>query len=199
MSPPQIGIQYDRIAAWWNERHLESQYGVAQFERALAFRPGGGRALDVGCGSGGRFVRRLLAREYDVTGIDASSEMIALAKANHPDCRFHQTDIVSWNTDQRFDFILAWDCLFHLALGDQAGVLSKLCGMLEEGGVILHSFGDGIGEHCDEWHGQSFRYSSIGINANLKILIEAGLTVRHMELDQFPQPHVLAIAQKDNR
>jgi ubiquinone/menaquinone biosynthesis C-methylase UbiE len=71
-----IGQQYDQIASWWNDRHITSKYGVAQVEKALAFAQPSGKALDVGCGSGGRFIRLLEARDFDITGVDASSEMI---------------------------------------------------------------------------------------------------------------------------
>jgi len=61
--PPDIGQQYDAIAEWWH-----SDYGVAALERVLGFAAKGGRALDVGCGAGGRLIRRLEARGFDVTG-----------------------------------------------------------------------------------------------------------------------------------
>lgn len=44
----------------------------------------GGRVLDVGCGTG-RAVPPLLARDWDVTGIDASPEMLAQATAKYGD------------------------------------------------------------------------------------------------------------------
>jgi 2-polyprenyl-3-methyl-5-hydroxy-6-metoxy-1,4-benzoquinol methylase len=191
-----IGQQYDQIASWWNDRHITSKYGVAQVEKALAFAQPSGKALDVGCGSGGRFIRLLEARDFDITGLDASSEMIRLAQTNHPSSTFVQADIRNWETDTQFDFILAWDCLFHLPLNDQKSVLSKLCGILSVDGVMIHTFGDGVGEHTDTWHGQEFGYSSIGIAQNIDLLHENGLSILHLELDQFPETHVFAISKK---
>lgn len=192
-----IGEKYDAIASWWNAYHLDSDYGVAQVERALGFAKHARTALDVGCGSGGRFIRRLEARGFDVTGVDASAEMIRLAKGNHPKCDFVQCDIQHWETDKTFDFILAWDCLFHLPLAAQKPVLSKLCRLLKKDGVLIHSFGDAIGdEHVDQWRGQEFRYSSIGISQNIEVMRENGLSLLHLELDQFPESHVYSIATK---
>lgn len=116
MEQASIGHQYDQIAAWWNVRHFASNYGVEQVKRALEFAPDGGKALDVGCGSGGRLIRLLEKADYEVHGIDASVEMVGLAKANHPNASFVHGDIREWDTDARFDFILAWDYLFHLPL-----------------------------------------------------------------------------------
>jgi len=196
MKTSNIGQQYDKIATWWNDYHTDSSYGVSQVKRALTFAPTQGKALDVGCGPGGRFIRLLNARGFEVTGIDASAEMINLAQANQPDSLFVQEDIRHWDTEDRFDFILAWDCLFHLPLNMQKPVLSKLCRMLSEGGVMIHTFGDGVGEHTDNWHGQEFRYGSIGITKNIELLHENGLSILHLELDQFPEKHVYAISRK---
>lgn len=78
-----IGQQYDAIADWWDEYHQDSNYGVDALERALAFTDSGGHALDVGCGAGGRLIRRLEARAFKITGIDASANMIDLAWQNN--------------------------------------------------------------------------------------------------------------------
>jgi ubiquinone/menaquinone biosynthesis C-methylase UbiE len=191
-----IGQQYDEIAAWWNDRHMASKYGMQQVERALAFAAPRGKALDVGCGAGGRFVRLLEERGFEITGVDASSKMISLAQLNHPQSFFVKGDITSWDTEAQFDFILAWDCLFHLPLNMQKPVLAKLCRMLTEQGVMIHTFGDDVGEHTDTWRGQEFRYSSIGISQNIELLHENGLSVLHLELDQFPEKHVYAISRR---
>ncbi|PHR61964.1 MAG: SAM-dependent methyltransferase [Robiginitomaculum sp.] len=196
MSPYKIGTQYDLIATWWNERHSDSDYGVPQVEKALAFTKQGGKALDIGCGAGGRFIRKCEEHGLEVLGIDASAKMINLAKQNHPHLRFIHDDIRDWESEERFDFILAWDCLFHLPLKAQKPVLSKLCQMLTENGVLIHTFGDADGEHTDHWHNQKFTYSSIGISKNNQLLHENGLTPLHLELDQFPENHVFAISKK---
>lgn len=196
METANIGQQYDRIAAWWNDRHIASDYGIAQVKRALAFAAEGRRALDVGCGSGGRFIRLLEEADYDILGIDASAEMVELAKANHQDVSFVRDDIMHWDSDTQFDFILAWDCLFHLPLNMQKPVLEKLCKLLSEDGVLIHTFGDGIGAHTDSWHEQTFAYSSIGISQNIEVLHRNGLSMLHLELDQFPEKHVYAISRK---
>lgn len=196
MKASKIGQQYDKIAIWWNDRQIDSSYGVLQVKRALAFAPAQGIALDVGCGSGGRFVRLLNERGFTVMGIDASMEMVKLAQTNHPDSLFVNGDITHWDTEEKFDFILAWDCLFHLPLDMQKPVLSKLCHMLSEGGVMVHTFGDALGAHTDNWHGQEFHYSSIGVTKNIELLHEHGLSVVHLELDQFPEKHVYTISKK---
>jgi len=196
MEPSVLGRKYDKIAKWWHDRHVNSEYGVKQFERALNFCSNAGTALDVGCGAGGRFIRILHDRGFDVVGIDVSEEMIRLAKQNHPDEEFHVQDICAWETDLRFEFIVAWDSVFHLPLSMQKPVMTKLCNLLSTGGVLVYTFGDTYGEHNDRWHEDSFYYSSIGINGNLGILENNGVICKHLELDQWPENHVYIIGVK---
>ena len=196
MEPRETGRKYNKIAQWWNDRHFDSNYGVAQIEKALNFIEGPGTALDVGCGAGGRYVRILLERGFSVVGLDASAEMIKIAQENHPDQTFFHQDISTWQSDEKFDFIVAWDSLFHLPYDLQEPTLIKLCDFLEKGGILIYSFGDADGQHTDTWHDETFGYSSIGINNNLQILIEQGLSILHLELDQYPEKHVIVIAQR---
>tara|TARA_R110000787_G_scaffold98369_6_gene202359 strand:- start:964 stop:1557 length:594 start_codon:yes stop_codon:yes gene_type:complete len=196
MQPEKLAEKYDKIALWWHERHFASDYGVEQFEKALSFCATNLNALDVGCGAGGRFIRALRERESHVTGVDVSKEMINIARINHPDVKFYLQDICAWQTHQKFDFIYAWDSIFHLPLAMHKPVINKLCSLLNEGGVLFYTFGNAIGEDTSEWLNDIFYYSSIGINDNLQLLIENGLTVLHMELDQYPEKHVCVIAKK---
>lgn len=196
MKPTDLGKKYDKIAHWWHEKHRDSQYGMEQLERALNFTPIGKSALDVGCGAGGRIIHKLQDRGFSVTGVDVSEEMINLATLNHPNASFHVQDICTWETDNRFDFIVAWDSIFHLPLKMHSFVIDKLCNLLTANGTIIYTFGNAIGEHTATWHEDEFYYSSIGINDNLTALIGNGITIMHLELDQYPEKHVYVIAKK---
>lgn len=196
MKPTDLGKKYDKIAHWWHEKHQASQYGVEQLERALTFAPIGKSALDVGCGSGGRIIDKLQECGFSVTGVDVSDVMINLATKNHPNASFHVQDICTWETDKKFDFIVAWDSIFHLPLQMHNLVIDKLCNLLTTKGTIIYSFGNATGEHTDTWHEDEFYYSSIGINDNLAALINNGMTIMHLELDQYPEKHVYVIAKK---
>lgn len=191
-----IGEKYDKIAQWWHNYHNESDYGLSQIERAISYCKVHGAALDVGCGSGGRIVRKLEKSGFSVTGIDASPKMIEIAKANHALPEFFVADICDWDTSQKYDLIIAWDSIFHLPISMHSHVVSKLCRMLQKRGVLIYTFGDDYGEHESDWHNDKFYYSTIGINENLKIIMENNCECRHLELDQYPQKHVFIIVQK---
>ncbi|KEO75679.1 class I SAM-dependent methyltransferase [Anditalea andensis] len=192
-----IGDKYDKIAQWWHDYHRESTYGLSQIEKAMAYCGSGGSALDVGCGSGGRIINSIEHNGFRVTGIDPSAKMIALAKANHPSAQFHVADICKWDTDKKYNLIIAWDSIFHLPLSMHYPVLTKLCGMLQKNGVLAYTFGDGYGAHESDWQNDKFPYSTIGINGNLSIIMDCNCECRHLELDQYPEKHVFMIVRKN--
>ncbi len=191
-----IGKKYDKIAKWWHENHVNSSYGLEQIERAVRYCNQKGSALDVGCGSGGRIIRKLIQENFTVYGIDASAEMIAIAQSEHKDINFINCNIIDWESDQKFDLIIAWDSIFHLPMAQQNPVIAQLCRMLKDSGILIYTFGDAVDEHESEWHGDHFPYSSIGISGNLNTIMEGGCECLHLELDQYPENHVYIIAQK---
>ena len=196
MKPQITGIKYNKIAEWWQQRHYDSTYGVKQVEQALQFCLSWEYALDVGCGAGGRFIGILQEKGFKIIGLDVSPKMIELAEKNHPGEIFNVADICTWETERKFDFILAWDSIFHLPLSMQEPVVTKLCKMLVKNGVLTYTFGDGYGEHTDLWHGEEFYYSTLGIRGNLAVLLKSQMICKHLEFDQFPQNHVHLVAQK---
>ncbi|MBT1702489.1 class I SAM-dependent methyltransferase [Chryseosolibacter indicus] len=196
MEPLLTGKKYDKIAHWWSSTHIHSEYGLAQVKRAIRYCKNHGTALDVGCGSGGRITTELLKEGFKITGIDVSESMISIAKANHPDVDFVVGDICTWQSEKKYDLIVAWDSLFHLPFKMHVPVLTKLCNMLERGGILIHTFGDDYGEHESDWHNDKFYYSTIGIEGNQKVIIDNDCLCRHLELDQYPLSHVYMIAQR---
>ena len=87
MHPEDTATRYNRIARWWQTQHQDSLYGVAQLEQAIKFTPEKQLAIDIGCGSSGRFVKVLSEHGFQVEGLDISEEMINLAKQLHPDIK----------------------------------------------------------------------------------------------------------------
>ncbi len=47
MQPNDTAARYDQIAQWWQINHQDSQYAIAQLERAIKFTSHRGTALDV--------------------------------------------------------------------------------------------------------------------------------------------------------
>lgn len=196
MDPSELGKKYDKIAQWWRDQHINSNYGVAQLERAVGFAVDGGKALDVGCGAGGRLIQLLENNGFCVTGLDVSKEMVRLAGENHPTNTFFHQDICTWESSDRFNLIVAWDSIFHLPYDQHRPVLEKLCGLLASDGVLIYTLGNAEGEHTDQWRDDTFYYSFVGINSSLELLINNHMSVVHLELDQYPEKHAYVIAKR---
>ena len=198
MKPEETGSHYDRIALWWQEQHLDSTYGIGALERAIRFTENRSTALDVGCGSSGRFINVLIKHGFTPSGVDVSAEMISLARQWHPNVAFYTADICTWQLPQNYDLISAWDSTFHLPLSEQKPVLKKMCDGLNPNGVLLFTCGGTTGpeEISGGFQGETFDYSTLGVDEFLRLIREFGCTCRHVEYDQFPENHVTIIAQK---
>jgi SAM-dependent methyltransferase len=200
MQPHQIAQSYDKLATLWNDESFPRESGIAQHERALAFLKGNGHghALDIGCGSSGRFIELLSGNGFVVDGVDISGEMLRLARLRHPNVQFYHADICSWELPRQYDFITAWDSIWHVPLDVHPAVLRKiLCG-LTPGGFCIFSAGglDVPMEKTDSAMGQPMYYSVLGIQETLRLIEQCGCVCRHLEYDQFPEQHVYFVAQR---
>ena len=197
MQPNEIGRSYDTIAHVWQEPNIQSN-GIPQFERAIKFTKARNHALDIGCGSSGRFFDLLLKHGFQVEGIDVSEKMIALARQRHPNVPLHHADIVTWSLPRRYDFISAWDSIWHLPLEMHELVLHKICDGLTRDGVLIFTTGgvDKPEEKSDSCMGPPMYYSVLGIPKTLELLTRFNCICRHLEYDQYPEQHLYIIAQK---
>ena len=114
MDPRQTAANYDLLASHWAREGFIRENGLAQHERAIRLLGKIGRAIDVGCGSSGRIIGLLLGHGFAVEGLDFSKEMLAHAKKKHPGVVFHHADICIWEPTASYDFISAWDSIWHV-------------------------------------------------------------------------------------
>lgn len=198
MKPEDIGKAYNQITHLWQRKDFNHDNGIAQHQRAIAFVRNKGAALDVGCGCTGRFIELLFEKGFDVEGLDISSEMLQLVKEKHPNVTFFLADICEWEPPKKYDFITAWDSIWHIPLSQQQAVLAKLLSSLNSGGVCIFSFGglDEPNEHVNSAMGPEVYYSTLGVTGFLKVISQSGCVRRHLEYDQYPELHTYIIAQR---
>ncbi|RZQ60435.1 class I SAM-dependent methyltransferase [Amycolatopsis suaedae] len=97
--------------------------------------PAGARtALDVGCGLG-TFARRLAATGLEVTGLDASREMVSAARALGPDTvTYRHADVTAEDLPAGgYDFVSCLAALHHMPFE----TVAKLRDALAPGGVLV--------------------------------------------------------------
>jgi len=198
MTPDEIAKSYDRIADLWDSDEFQRSNGMEQHERAIAFSRNRRNALDIGCGSSGRIIDLLTGHGFTAEGLDVSEKMLELAKKRHPDTTFHYADITNWEFAKEYDFISAWDSIWHLPLADQEKVLTKILRGLSSGGVCIFTTGglDAPEEKTDSAMGPSMYYSVLGIPKMLQVIDENQCICRHLEYDQYPELHMYVVAQR---
>ncbi|WP_125779585.1 class I SAM-dependent DNA methyltransferase [Pseudoalteromonas rubra] len=198
MKPQEIGKAYNQITHLWEREEFDMTNGIAQHQRAISFVKHRGNALDIGCGCTGRFIELLVNEGFKPTGLDISEEMLALARRKHPDISFVQGDICTYMLPDKYDFITAWDSIWHIPLSEQKPVLAKIINSLNPGGVFIFSFGGTTqaGCHTNTAMGPEVYYSSLGVSGFLQLLLDMGCIIRHLEFDQYPEVHTYLVVEK---
>ena len=202
MNQQETARSYDALADHWDGEDFQRKNGIEQHERALRFSRRTGAAIDIGCGSSGRIIDLLQSNGFGAEGLDISEEMVARARARHPEVSFYLADIVSWDFPKKYDFISAWDSVWHVPLEYQEAVLQKLCGGLAQNGVLIYTTGgiDSPEEGSNPFLGQPLYHAALGIPAILRTIDDMGCVCRHLEYDQSQKDdvgkHLYLIIQK---
>ena len=106
-------------------------------ELVLHALPPGARILDLCCGTG-QLAHALSARGFELTGIDGSESMIAIARENAPNAAFRVDDARDFKIDGEFHAALStFDSLNHvMSLDELTSVFGNVYGALKGGGVF---------------------------------------------------------------
>ena len=133
--------------------------------------PEGGSVLDLGCGSG-RDSAYFLSCGFDVTAMDASEEMCALASIHIGQDALHLS-FTEIDFNEVFDGIWACASLLHVSSGEIDNIFTKIIKSLKRNGILYMSF------HYGDFEGEcNGRYITDYRTKPLKELI-----ARHEELE----------------
>jgi len=93
--------------------------------------------LEIACGTGA--VLGLLSESYEVTGLDRSRNMLAIARRKLPYVKLYRQDMTRFNLNQRFDAILCiFDSINHLVrFADWQKVFRRVKSHLNERGLFI--------------------------------------------------------------
>lgn len=95
--------------------------------------------LDVGCGSGYPIASYLIKKGFDVTGLDASKELLKIAEVKCPSMKSIYGDMRTILVKDKYDAIIEWWCLFHLPKQDHEKMITRFAGWLKKkGGVRVY-------------------------------------------------------------
>lgn len=95
------------------------------------------RMLELACGTG-YWTRALLPLGRELTAIDASPEMLALArrKVGNARVQFQQADLFEWQPSQQYDLVFFANWLSHVPPRRLEGFLSTVARAVRPGGSI---------------------------------------------------------------
>jgi ubiquinone/menaquinone biosynthesis C-methylase UbiE len=99
--------------------------------------PNANTVLELACGTGA--VLEPLAKDYVVSGLDLSSEMLKVAKKKLPKAKFYHQDMTNFKLDEKYDVILClFDSINHLLkFNDWQKVFIKAAEHLNDKGVFI--------------------------------------------------------------
>ena len=106
-------------------------------ELIVRYHPKTKTVLEIACGTGS--ILGLLSRSYDVSGLDRSGAMLAIARKKLPHVRFIRQDITRFRLAARFDAIICvFDSINHLLRpADWWKVFSLVARHLNKDGLFI--------------------------------------------------------------
>lgn len=152
-------------------KDVDSSQLISKFKN---FIPTKSKILEIGSGPGTDW--KMLNKDFEVIGSDFSEEFIKHLVANKPEGRFIQLNATTLETAETFDGIYSNKVLHHLNDQELADSIKRQSEILNEGGIICHSFWKGEGSEV--FKGLFVNYHS---ESDLKEVFEAYFEVLLIE------------------
>lgn len=138
---------FDQVAAHYDSWYDTELGSVSdQVERHLAqtmFKAPGPKVLEIGCGTG-QYTSWLIQEGYEVTAVDISGEMMALAKKKIAEANTSKAKRVHWwqaDITEILDQLETYDGIFSMTafefVPEPEKVLKKLFSRLKPGGCLM--------------------------------------------------------------
>lgn len=172
-----IGLYEEHAAAWDAVRGDDSRLEEKWLKRFADLLPAGGSVLDIGCGTGRPVAVWLAGRGLRVTGVDSSPALIALCRARFPRAEWHVADMRKLELAERFDGLIAWHSLFHLAPDDQRAMFPRFAAHAGPGAILMLTTGWAEGVRIGEWQGEPLYHSSLDPEEYRRLLADNGFEV----------------------
>ena len=157
-----VGLYERRAVEWAADRSRPGRFTEKDWlDRFTALIPPGGTILDIGCGFGKPIAAHLIAKGFDVYGVDSSPTMISLCQAAFPDQEWIVGDMRMLALSRRFDGIIAWDSFFHLTYDDQRNMFPAFAAHAALGAPLMFTSGPAHGEAMGELRGETLYHASL--------------------------------------
>lgn len=175
-----IGERYDDVFPHKSGQIIATQWVIDRL-------PPGTRVLDLGCGTGVPTAGMLAETGLEVVGVDASTEMLTLARRNVPTGRFVAMDLMELDESLgHFDAVCAFFSLLMIRRSDIPRVLRRVRAVLNPGGVVAIGMVEGDLDYAPlPFLGQELSVTAYP-RADLEAAIRAeGLHVLEVDVEEF--------------
>lgn len=187
---PDIVNYYDKLASDYDRDRFANSYGrfIDAQERKILSRILTDRnevVLDLACGSG-----RLL--NFATIGVDASKEMIGVAKSKFPEKELHVADGESIPLENHSaDAIISFHLFMHLDRDKIDGIMAEASRVLKANGRLIFDIPSKkrrklLNYKSDGWHG-GFSLSAAEIAAMKGFKIRRTFGILFLPIHRFPK------------
>ncbi len=188
---------YERQATDYDKRRSKALFEARWLARFTASLKPGDCVLDLGCGTGDPIARWFKAEGFDVTGVDFSEAMLAIARTRWPDGDWRHGDMRDFELDQTFDGIIAWNSFFHLTADEQTDCIARMSRHLRPGGMLMLTVGPRAGEDSGTVGSERVYHASLSPAGYAVCLEENGLQLTgFLAEDPETQSHTILMARK---
>ncbi|MEK7170713.1 MAG: class I SAM-dependent methyltransferase [Patescibacteria group bacterium] len=170
---------YDRMATDY-ATHYQDRTPYQPLYDYFLEHLGGKEVLDVGCGSG-HDAAFFTKKELEVTAIDLSANLLALAKKAAPKAKFHKMDMRNLEFPPKiFDGLWVMASFQHLPKIDAHKTLVGFRTVLKDSGLLYLSVTEGVGEGLkskERYFGSKKYFANYTEDEIKQLITDGGFTV----------------------
>ncbi len=138
-----------------------------------------------------------MAEGFDVTGVDFSKAMLAIARDRWPDGDWLHSDMRDFDLGRQFDGIIAWNSFFHLTAAEQKACIARMARHLRSGGMLMLTVGPRAGEASGTVGAEMVYHASLSPAGYAGCLEDNGLQMTgFLAEDPETQSHTVLMARK---
>ncbi len=161
---------YNKIANWFAENRCVDLIEQNYLEALISEIKSNANVLDIGCGTGKPILEYLLNKNLNIIGVDASKEMLTIARNNFPTTEFVLEDMRKLALNKKFDAIIAWHSFFHLPAADQPKMFEIFESHINPKGILLFTSGSERGEAWAINGGENLFHASLNTDEYQQLL-----------------------------
>lgn len=103
-----LNDEWKELVTYYDELYVKPEQYQKEVQQVVTFsqhylQSGGKTLLDVACGTGGHI--KYLQDHFQVSGVDLSESMLAVARKKFPHLSFYRGNMIDFSLDKQFDII----------------------------------------------------------------------------------------------